>query len=163
MPHSDLLKIKTTVQMANFSPWRVHTPMLLMPYPQKQEYLLYLVCSHGARPHEVLQGFCRFVDIIYICNESSWFESIWHLTWWELRYCSVCASISNFVQPRLTTACGAISGVLRGSQEPLLATVKRWKLAWFEHATRHSSLSIAYYFTQRKRRKIKAVLCENWR
>ena len=26
-------------------------------------------------------------------------------------------------------------------QEPLLATVKRWKLAWFGHATCHSSLS----------------------
>ena len=26
-------------------------------------------------------------------------------------------------------------------QEPLLATVKRWKLAWFEHVTCHNSLS----------------------
>ena len=27
-----------------------------------------------------------------------------------------------------------------GPQEPLLATVKRWKLAWFGHVTRHNSL-----------------------
>ena len=26
-------------------------------------------------------------------------------------------------------------------QKPLLATVKRWKLAWFEHVTRHNSLT----------------------
>ena len=30
---------------------------------------------------------------------------------------------------------------LVGPQEPLLATVKRWKLAWFGHVTRHDSLS----------------------
>ena len=28
-----------------------------------------------------------------------------------------------------------------GSQEPLLATIKSWKLAWFRHVTRHNSLS----------------------
>ena len=28
-----------------------------------------------------------------------------------------------------------------GSKEPLLATVKRWKLTWFWHATHHNSLS----------------------
>ena len=28
-----------------------------------------------------------------------------------------------------------------GSQAPLLATVKRWKLVWFWHITRHESLS----------------------
>ena len=27
-----------------------------------------------------------------------------------------------------------------GLQEPLLATVRRWKLAWFGHVTRHDSL-----------------------
>ena len=30
---------------------------------------------------------------------------------------------------------------LVGPQEPLLTTVKRWKLAWFGHVTRHDSLS----------------------
>ena len=30
---------------------------------------------------------------------------------------------------------------LVGPQEPLLATIKRWKLAWFRHVTRHNSLS----------------------
>ena len=30
---------------------------------------------------------------------------------------------------------------LVGPQPPLLATVKRWKLAWFGHVTRHDSLS----------------------
>ena len=30
---------------------------------------------------------------------------------------------------------------LVGPQEPLLATVKRRKLAWFGHVTRHDSLS----------------------
>ena len=30
---------------------------------------------------------------------------------------------------------------LMGPREPLLATVKRWKLAWFRHVTRHDSLS----------------------
>ena len=30
---------------------------------------------------------------------------------------------------------------LVGPQEPLLATVKRWELAWFGHVTRHDSLS----------------------
>ena len=30
---------------------------------------------------------------------------------------------------------------LVGTQEPLLATVKRWKLAWFRHVTCHDSLS----------------------
>ena len=29
---------------------------------------------------------------------------------------------------------------LVGPKEPLLATVKRWKLAWFGHVTRHDSL-----------------------
>ena len=28
-----------------------------------------------------------------------------------------------------------------GPQEPLLAAVKRWKLIWFAHATRHDNLS----------------------
>ena len=28
-----------------------------------------------------------------------------------------------------------------GLQEPLLATVKKWKLVWFGHVTRHDSLS----------------------
>ena len=28
-----------------------------------------------------------------------------------------------------------------GPQEPLLATVRRWKLAWFRHVTHHDSLS----------------------
>ena len=31
--------------------------------------------------------------------------------------------------------------ILVGSQEPLLATVRRRKLAWFGHVTRHDSLS----------------------
>ena len=31
--------------------------------------------------------------------------------------------------------------LLVGSLEPLLATVKRWKLAWFGHVTCHDSLS----------------------
>ena len=30
---------------------------------------------------------------------------------------------------------------LVGPQEPLLTTVKRWKLAWFGHVTRHDSVS----------------------
>ena len=30
---------------------------------------------------------------------------------------------------------------LVGPQEPLLATVKRWKFAWFGHVTHHDSLS----------------------
>ena len=30
---------------------------------------------------------------------------------------------------------------LMGLQEPLLATVRRWKLAWLGHVTRHDSLS----------------------
>ena len=30
---------------------------------------------------------------------------------------------------------------LMGPQEPLVATVKRRKFAWFEHVTRHTSLS----------------------
>ena len=30
---------------------------------------------------------------------------------------------------------------LMGPQEPLLATVKRWKLAWFGHVTHQNSLS----------------------
>ena len=29
---------------------------------------------------------------------------------------------------------------LVGPMEPLLATVKRWKLMWFDHVTRHYSL-----------------------
>ena len=36
---------------------------------------------------------------------------------------------------------GADQDQLVGPQEPLLATVKRWKLAWFGHITRHDSLS----------------------
>ena len=31
--------------------------------------------------------------------------------------------------------------ILAGMQEPFLATVKRWKLAWYGHISRHDSLS----------------------
>ena len=40
---------------------------------------------------------------------------------------------NNWVQSKIN--------FLVGPQEPLLATVKRWKLAWFRHTTRHDGLS----------------------
>ena len=42
---------------------------------------------------------------------------------------------------RPTTVCGARSTSSLTRQKPLLATIERRKLAWFEHVTRNNSLS----------------------
>ena len=51
----------------------------------------------------------------------------------------------NFSVSPIWSTCGARLGVEQDQfpcvpQEPLRATVKRWKLAWFGHVTRHDSL-----------------------
>ena len=60
-------------------------------------------------------------------------------------HCLFIATNSSLLSEHKTTdwVRGKISFFVQvvGLQETLLTTVKRWKLAWFGHVTRHDSLS----------------------
>ena len=47
----------------------------------------------------------------------------------------------SYFEYKPTTGCGARSAFLVGPLEPLLATVKRQKLAWSRHAALYDSIS----------------------
>ena len=89
-PHSDLFKIKTTVQMTNFKRWQACWQIL--PYPQKQGYLV------------GLKNLQAFRCLIGTCNESSlWVDlKVHNMLLDENCVTAVCTTISDSAQPGIT-------------------------------------------------------------
>ena len=76
-------------------------------------------------------------------------RNLWLSEWVDL---SMCCSFLYLLQSRKTPSLPFYSSICKtwalladSPQEPLLATVKRWKLAWFWHVTCHDSLSRTFF------------------